>query len=147
MKRLIRKAEDLDIYNRDAAIAYINGNVYMAETHAMCVGMYLDDINSSKDLDDYKNRPTEEELNEVDVNRVGFAHLLEKAKAIDYAGLIVLQPGIYIESNTVVNVTISEVSSAIKQIYPQYDVFEVDGNINSHEDVEKIAMTLKLINN
>lgn len=143
MKRLIRKSEQLDLYNRDAAIAYINGKVFLAETHAQCVGMYLDDVNSDEDLNDYWNRPSESQLNQIDVDRVAFAHLLESTKGIDYKGLIVLQPGIYIESNTLMNVTMDEVKSAIKQTYPQYDIFEIDEDITSDKDVEKIATILR----
>lgn len=143
MKRLLKKSEVLDVFNRDAAIAYVNGKVYSGETHAECVGMYLDDIDSDKDLDNYRYRPSESQLQQVDVDQIGFAHLLERDKAIDYQQLVVLQPGIYIESSTLINVTMDEVKSAIKQSYPQYDIFEVDGDITSPEDVVKIAMMLK----
>ncbi|MDF2533951.1 MAG: hypothetical protein K0R18_108 [Bacillales bacterium] len=139
LKRLIRKAEQLDVYNRDAAIAYINGQVFLADTHAQCVGLYLDEVDSDKDLDNYQNRPSDSQLEQVDVKRIAFAHLLEKAKGIDYKGLIVLQPGIYVESITLMNVTMDEVTNTIKQSYPQYDVFEIDGNITSKEDVKKLA--------
>lgn len=139
MKRLVKKSEQLDIYNRDEAIAYINGQVFSAETHAECIGMYLDDIDSDKDLDNYRNRPDESQLEKVDVNIVAFAHLLEKEKAIDYSGLIVLQTGIYIDLSTLMGVTMDEVKSVIKQSYPQYDIFEINGDIISSADVQKIG--------
>lgn len=143
MKRLVRKAETLDIYNRDAAIAYINGRVFLAETHAECVGMYLDEVNSDKDLNNYRYRPSEEQLEEVDVNRTAFAHLLERSKPIDANDFITLSAGVYVELQTLMNVTIDEVKNAIKQAYPQYDIFEIDGDITSSDDVEKIAALLR----
>lgn len=139
LKRLVKKSEQLDIYNRDSAIAYINGQVFLGETHAECVGMYLDTTDSTKDLDSYRNRPNAEQLQQVDVERTAFAHVLEREKPIDRDESIILPAGIYIESVTLMNVTIDEVKDAIKQAYPQYDVYVFNGDILSKEDAQKIA--------
>lgn len=139
MKRLVRKAEQLDIFNRDEAVAYINGFVFSAETHAECVGLYLDEVDSDKDLDNYRQRPSESQLQQVEVDKFAFAHLLEREKEIDREGKVTLQAGIYIELSTLINVSVDEARDAIKQSFPQYDVFEFNGDINSIEDVTKIG--------
>ena len=140
MKRLVRKSEMLDTYNRDDAIAYINGQIFVDETHAQCVNAYLEEIESDKDLDNDRRRPEESELKQVDVDEFAFAHLLEEDKIIDGEGQVSLQAGIYIELSTLINIGIHEVANAIQQEYPEYDIFEIDGDINSSEDVEKITV-------
>lgn len=83
MKRLIRKAEH-DIYNRDAAILYIDGTFYEDVTHAAAFQQYLKD-NDIKNLKSVKIRPDfeyfEEYSKENDVDIV-LAHLVEKEDAV-----------------------------------------------------------------
>ena len=83
MKRLIRKAEH-DIYNRDAAILYIDGKFYEDVTHAAAFQQYLKD-NGVKNLKSVKMRPDfeyfEEYSKENDVDIV-LGHLVAKEDAV-----------------------------------------------------------------
>lgn len=83
MKRLIRKAEH-DIYNRDAAILYIDGKFYEDVTHAAAFQQYLKD-NGIKNLKSVKMRPDFEYFEEYSKENgidIVLGHLVAKEDAV-----------------------------------------------------------------
>lgn len=83
MKRLIRKAEH-DIYNRDAAILYIDGTFYEDVTHAAAFQQYLKD-NDIKNLKSVKIRPDFEFFEEYSKENgidIVLGHLVAKEDAV-----------------------------------------------------------------
>lgn len=113
MKRLLRKA-DHDLFNRDRAIAIINGQIYENEAHAACINDYYDD----NDLDDHylpseRNRPTWKTV-EPFIDKLAFAHVVEREKSI------------YLESLSIQNMTIEEAAEIIKVKYPDYSIYDDD---------------------
>lgn len=83
MKRLIRKAEH-DIYNRDAAILYIDGTFYEDVTHAAAFQQYLKD-NGIKNLISVKMRPDFEYFEEYSKENgidIVLGHLVAKEDAV-----------------------------------------------------------------
>ncbi len=102
LKRLIRKAEH-DIYNRDAAILYIDGTFYEDVTHAAAFQQYLKD-NDVKNLKSVKMRPDfkyfEEYSKENGIDIV-LGHLVAKEDAVFL--IYGFEDGIPVEFNSISN--------------------------------------------
>lgn len=102
MKRLIRKAEH-DIYNRDAAILYIDGKFYEDVTHAAAFQQYLKD-NGVKNLKSVKMRPDFEYFEEYSQENgvdIVLGHLVAKEDAVYL--IYGFEDGIPVEFNSISN--------------------------------------------
>jgi hypothetical protein len=131
----LKKIARHDKSNRDFAIVYIDGEVIEAETHALCIDNYLNkkfnehldySLNTRPDLEyidniDDKNSdflyPKEkEDLRKIrdNIKQIGFAHGVDNT--------------IYVEQNTLFNVDLNTVINAIKNKYPDFDIYNDETN-------------------
>ena len=127
MIRLIKASHDL--YNRDKAILYIDGKIYIDNAHGDALKKYVeenikDGVTRDDELDDWNytldNNPILDEL------PMAFAHFVENP--IDKE-----KPGIYIEPHTE-NCDLQVAIDAIKQKFPEYDIY----NDRSYEKVASL---------
>lgn len=147
----------MDIGERDFAIAYINGEIFSARSHASCINEYLnvhsnDGLNSARfrpdmklidDIENIKNMdviisPSEiEDLKIIkdNIEQLAFAHVVDGSNE-DSGHWPEDGKHIYIEQNTLFNIDMDSVVNAIKQAYPDY-------NIYIEETEEKIARLKK----
>ena len=123
--------------DKDGAIVYIDGGIYVASTHARAIHNYLTQ-NGSEGLFDPSNRPVgydpdlkdrytptrsdEMDMEEIEnnISQLAFAHKVTDDMVI------------YLETDTLQNVDANTVANAIKTQFPDYDVY-ID------ETQEKIA--------
>ena len=110
-----------DYENRDEAALYINGKIYLGDTHSDCIEDYLDENESNDfDPDDINDRlapgVTIDDLQNDNNLPLAFAHIDVENNAI------------FIETNTC-NVNISTVANAFKSKFPNYDIYEDNDNL------------------
>lgn len=125
MKRLIRKAEH-DIYNRDAAILYIDGTFYEDVTHAAAFQQYLKD-NGIKNLKSVKMRPDFEYFEEYSKENgidIVLGHLVTKEDAVFL--IYGFEDGIPVEFNSI--------SNDIKSKFENKYNLPVEDEMNHKED-------------
>lgn len=170
MKRLIRKSKH-GIDNRDEAILYINGEVTQGYCHPDLINYYLS--KHYKDLEDViknwfnKNKPNtrKEDINSVIENAkkhgelpyymseeltewqrintnskfidvpIAFAHYIKENEKEE----------IYIEQNSLMNVTMETVVNAIKNKYPNAEIYNDDAE-DSNGNYLKIARLKRVAN-
>ena len=147
MKRLIKKA-DHDWYNRDSAFVYINGKIYEATTHALCLQDFYNE-NNQQFLDNNFDRPDNEKFEEIsrEVGPVVLGHLVKQSdKVFIIFGFI---NGTYVEFNQIDNSILTEISNYFggmeclndlehnetEEENEKYDKNELNNNIN--KDIEK----------
>ena len=137
MKRLIRKANH-DIGRRDKALLYIDGKVYAAFTHGDAIKDYV-----KENMPDGKYREEEKDdwnyiINnnpELDDLPMGFGHLVIENKDGNEAS------GIYVETYACENCSPSEVISAFKAAYPDYDVYDEEAYTKKLAKLNKTAVS------
>ena len=115
MKRLIKKCyHDLD--NRDFALIYMGGEFYSGEIHAECVQEY------------FNNHPIKFKSNIDRIeDRCDFKYEFEKNEELDnlqFACMNVVDDYIFIEIDTIKNITINELAQKIKENFPGSTVYE-----------------------
>lgn len=150
------KKTAMDFGDRDFAIAYINGEVFRARTHAACINKYLmsksvECLNASRrrpdlgeinlldsaDVDELLTHHDQEDLAILrdNITQLGFAHAVDGSNE-DSGYSEEDGKHIYVEQNTLYNVDFNTVVNTIKQIYPEYD-------IHVEETEEKVARLKK----
>ena len=134
MIRLIKASHD--IYNRNKAILYIDGEVYTDHAHGDALRQYVDEympyaITRDGEKDDWNflinNNPILEKL------PMGFAHLVENP--VDKE-----KPGIYVEPFTE-NCDLQTVINAIKQKFPDMDIYDDEEYGKKLARLNKIAVS------
>lgn len=143
----LRKVSQMhDICNRDSAIAYIDGNVLEGHTHGKIISDYIQTI-INKPLNNSHNRsyiynsdilnpPSHTYGDELDaevitqnIKQIAFAH------KCDDEGII------YIEEDTLQDIDINIVAKAIKESYPEYEIYSDE----SEKKIAKIKTDLRFI--
>lgn len=159
----MRKIADHDVSTRDFAIALINGKeIYTAETHAQAIQNYLADTDSKYRLRDDWYRPTLPwagtkyiDLDNVDtsnmtpvekvyhdqnvikknIDSLAFAHYCDDS----------VEKGIFIEENSLYNITLEEAAKKIKELYPDMDIYNDDEDDDESDNgYKKIARLRKV---
>jgi len=146
----------MDFGDRDFAIAYINGEVFRARTHAACINKYLmsksieclnanrrrpdlSEINllDNEDVDELLTHHDQEDLQILkdNITQLGFAHAVDGSNE-DSGNYEEDGKYIYVEQTTLYNVDFNTVVNAIKQSYPDYE-------IRIEETEEKVAKLKK----
>jgi hypothetical protein len=152
-------------YTRDMAMCYIDGEIVFGKTHALCIDHYLnefcnaslDELHFRPDTDEtlqYRTKEEEEFIDSLTEAPVGkelekYLKIVEKnlredgedAKTIkDNIKQIAFghldKKSIYLEEESAIDVDMNIVAIAIKNKYPNYDVY-IDGPTES--DYRKIA--------
>lgn len=146
----------IDFSDRDFAIAYINGEIIESSTHANCINEYLIskstgclnavrrrpefsqiEILDSKNVDELISECDQEDLEIIrdNIKQMAFAHSVdgsnENSGNWPEDGKL-----IYIEKDTLFNVSFDIVVNAIKERYPDYEIYVEGTN-------EKIAILKK----
>lgn len=128
MSRLIKAAHD--VYDRDAAILYIDGKIYEGQTHAKAIQQYLLETNGKKLSGDlryrsivYYNLANEQNL------PLAFAHRVESE--------------IFIEPESLENIDIDTVANALKSRYPNYNIYEDNEDLSPEYDDYKLLAFIK----
>jgi hypothetical protein len=120
-----------DSHNRDAAWAYIDGEIYIANTHPSCFSKYREE----KESDAFKVTHRKYVKEYVDKNET---NIPVACGALVYEGVYDYtdeKKCIYIDPVTVFNITIEEVVQKLKERFPDYtiyndDEFEIDVDNN-----------------
>jgi hypothetical protein len=99
----MRKIAYHDTSTRDKAILYINGEIVEGNTHNQALSLYYD----NGETNDYSRKSFENHIKHAESSAV--AHMVNKE--------------IYIEPDSLINVTISEVTNALKEKYPEYNIY------------------------
>ena len=153
--RKMNKTADHDIYNRDYAVAIINGEIYEGNTHAEAVNKFLS--GSGKSLNDDYGRPpialrklpdaTDEDIEEMDdffqdmytmdreVKSIAFAHVCNDAE----------EEGIFLEQSSLYNTTLEEATKILKDKFPNYKIYNDD--VRDNEEEVGYKLLAKLISN
>ena len=142
----LRKKADHDAYNRECAILYINGEFYEGRSHADCLTAYKEangEKSDQKNLIRSKNFD-EDTLNE---NKIAFAHkVLDNYSEDDYENYVDKENFIFIERNSLSNITMDEAVTAFKAQYPNIKIFDDDSNDDEEaypEQYEQLASERK----
>ncbi|MNM99746.1 hypothetical protein D3C81_1123140 [compost metagenome] len=118
MKRLLRISENErhDIGSRDKAILIINGEVLEGTTHAQILNQYLKN-KGLQEFEDSRRRPDVDNQTLVDDSyQIGFAHKLNYMKEI------------WLEINSLKNLSTEEACNLLKQQYPDFPIYNDDAD-------------------
>lgn len=118
MIRLIKKSKH-DIDNRDYAIMIINDKIYKGETHYNCVQDY-NEFQYSK----------ENNINAIDINNRRNLNIYYENVSYACGHVIEEYKSIFIEVNTLKNISIDEVIYLLQKQYPNYEFYD-DDSFNS----------------
>ena len=112
MKRLIKQAEH-DISNRDFAILIVDGEVFTGESHSLALNKFL------KNNSEFFRKSNERfENNEIpdNINSLAFAHAVKENNKL----------GIYLETQTLKNISVNEAVKILKDNFPESIVYNDD---------------------
>ena len=127
-----------DYGERDCAVVYLDGKFYEGDFHSEIVSDILED--------DSVDQIFRDELYKLDRNKennLPFA-CLHKVTKLPMKGTKV--KAIYIDTNTLENISLNELIDEVKKQYPDFDVFEEDDDIQSFEydEYKKIARSVNV---
>lgn len=131
MKRLIKKSYH-DLYDRDCALIYINGEFIDGEIHAECVQKYFDKypIKFKANIDHIEDR------SDFDYELTNN----EKLESLPFACMNIDQDDIFIEIDTLRNISVDELTNKLKSEYPGYHIYEdTDDYVQDYSAYKKLA--------
>lgn len=118
MKRLLKKHSGHDISSRDKAILIINNEVLEGTTHAKLINQYLRD-RGLQDFESERQRPDMQNQELIDDSyQIGFAHKLNYMEEI------------WLEVNSLQNLTVEEACLLLKNTYPDFPIYNDDADYN-----------------
>lgn len=108
-----------DVYNREEAIAIINGEVYMGSDHSHIISQYLRDYaqynNSSMTRPDAKKIIKKKEN---DIESIAFAHYVEDDDCIGHT--------IFLETESLENISRDEAVRILRENFPGTEIYDDD---------------------
>ena len=122
MNRL-RKISSHDYISRMKAVVYINGELIEGEQHARIIHDYYVE-KKGEGLENYYYRPNQDVLDQED--SIAFLHIACDERVNDEKNGLTSEKAMFIETNSLSNVTIDEVVSAVKQQYPDLKIYNDD---------------------
>lgn len=123
-----RKIATHDNYNRECAILYINGEFYEGNSHADCLTAYKEAHNEKSNQDNISRRKNfnDDTLNN---NKIAFAHeVFDNYSEDDFDNYVEKEKFIFLERDSLSNITMDEAVAAFKKQYPGIRIFDDDSN-------------------
>lgn len=124
----LRKQATHDNYNRECAILYINGEFYEGASHADCLTAYKEAHNEKSNQDNISRRKNfnDDTLNN---NKIAFAHeVFDNYSEDDFDNYVEKEKFIFLERDSLSNITMDEAVAAFKKQYPGIRIFDDDSN-------------------
>ena len=123
-----RKIAVHDDYNRECAILYVNGEFYEGYKHSDCVIAYQKAHNIKANLSNSSERDFDEDTFFND-NKLAFAHKVhDYYSEDDEDNNAKKETFIFVEQNSLCNMTLDEAVAAFKKQYPGIKIFDDDSN-------------------
>lgn len=153
--RKMNKTAEHDIYNRDYAVAIINGEIYEGNTHAEAVNKFLS--GSGKSLNDDYGRPpivlrklpdaTDEDIEKMDGYYQDMYTVNREVKSIAFAHVCnsIEEEGIFLEQYSLYNITLEEATKILKDKFPNFKIYNDD--VRDKEEEVGYKLLAKLISN
>lgn len=141
-----RKIATHDNYNRECAILYINGEFYEGNSHADCLTAYKEAHNEKSNQDNISRRKNfnDDTLNN---NKIAFAHeVFDNYSEDDFDNYVDKETFIFLERDSLSNITMDEAVAAFKKQYPGIRIFDDDSNDDEEaypEQYEQLASKRK----
>lgn len=123
-----RKIAIHDDYNRECAILYINGEFYEGHKHSDCIIAYQKAHDIKANLSNSSERDFDEDAF-FDENKLVFAHkVYDYYSESDEDNDAEKETFIFVEQNSLCNITLDEAVAAFKKQYPGVKIFDDDSN-------------------
>lgn len=124
----LRKIAVHDDYNRECAILYINGEFYEGYKHSDCVIAYQKAHDIKANLSNSSERDFDEDAFFND-NKLAFAHKVhDYYSEDDEDNDAEKETFIFVEQNSLCNMSLDEAVAAFKKQYPGVKIFDDDSN-------------------
>lgn len=132
----LRKKARSDIWDREFALLYADGEIIKADTHAKCFDIYFEEHGINCWMQDTTFRPaifddepepySDEENIRKHIKSIGFAHYINDDE-------------IRIETNTLYNLSLQTFTAALKKEYPKAKIYDdcVYDNVNGFKRIAK----------
>jgi hypothetical protein len=132
MSRLRKIATDIEDRDFEGAIVYIDGEIYTGRTHATAINNYIQEkfdyeLSNTWCRPNLKNndnsflsdeRIKDKEIIRDNIKQLGFAHKISKLPDVEGDENIIL-----VEQDSLYNVDLNTVANAIKNKYPDFDIY------------------------